>query len=129
MTVMSWGEQFRIGVESMDAQHQRLIEIMNRLHDLYEADASRDEQSKVLGELAEFTVKHFQDEEAHMEAIGYDRLDSHQTIHKQLLSEFASHQQAFEKTGELTPRFFNFLKLWLTAHIQGIDSKYADASR
>lgn len=59
-----------------------------------------------------------------MASIDYPLLDTHKRIHANLLEEFGAHKTNFEKTGELTTKFFSFLKLWLTAHIQGIDKKY-----
>ncbi len=127
MTVMDWSEALRLGVEEMDLQHQRLIELINRLHDLHEAEASAVEQGKTLDELAKFCVEHFTEEEAYMERVGFAGLAAHKHIHQQLLEEFTEHSEAFEKTGAFTSKFFSFLKLWLKAHINGIDRQYADA--
>lgn len=124
MTIMTWSDSLDIGVAEMNGQHQTLIEIMNRLHDQFEADAEMSEQKKTLEELANFTVKHFGEEEQYMASIDYPLLDTHKRIHANLLEEFGSHKTSFEETGELTTKFFSFLKLWLTAHIQGIDKKY-----
>lgn len=125
MAIMAWDEKLDIGVEAMNAQHQILIEIMNRLHDQFEAGASQSEQKKTLTELGKFTVKHFEEEEKYMASIEYPAIESHKRIHAELLQQFTDYQQAFEKTGELSSKFFSFLKLWLVAHIQGIDKKYA----
>jgi hemerythrin-like metal-binding protein len=114
-------------VAAMNEQHQILIEIMNRLHDQFESGASRVEPSKSLDELANFTVKHFRQEEAYMASI-YPTLDSRKLIHANLLEEFGVHRAAFEKNGEVTSGFSAFLKLWLEAHIMGIDKKYGTYS-
>lgn len=128
MTVMNWTEELDIGVDAMNQQHQVLIGIMNRLHDQFEAGADQAEQAKSLVELAEFTVKHFKEEEQYMAAIQYPTLESHKMIHAKLLEEFDTHKANFEKTGKLAGAFFTFLKLWLKAHIMGIDKKYGSYS-
>ena len=127
MTVLAWNDNFDVGVEAMNDEHKVLIEIMNRLHDLVENDASRLEQKKALEELGQYTVKHFADEEAYMASIGWDGLATHKLIHQKLLADFGTHKAAFDDGGELTSKFFAFLKIWLKAHIQGIDKKYGRA--
>ena len=47
-------------------------------------------------------------------------------IHQKLLETLKGHQQAIEQTGEAPQALFDFLKLWLLAHICGIDKKYGD---
>ncbi|HPG24436.1 MAG: hemerythrin family protein [Spirochaetaceae bacterium] len=124
MTVLAWSDAFDVGVDKMNEEHQRLIDLMNRLHDLYEGDASRSEQKKTFDELAKYTVKHFADEEAYMESIEWPGLVTHRHIHAKLLDDLGTHKAAFDKGGELSSKLFSFLKIWLKAHIQGIDRKY-----
>jgi len=48
-------------------------------------------------------------------------------MHQQLLREFAKHRTAFAAVGGRLPKaFFDFLKLWLTAHIRNIDARYGE---
>ena len=122
-------EKFSVLVQSMDDEHQRLIAIMNRLHERNEAGAGKIELAGIVKELAAFTVEHFKNEEAHMEAIGFPGLASHKLIHKDLLEKFGGYAEEFEASGELTDEFFLFLRRWLKAHIQGIDRKYGEHGR
>jgi hemerythrin-like metal-binding protein len=97
---------------------------MNRLHDQFQAGVGKLQQKKTIEELQKYTVKHFSLEEQYLASIDYPKLEAHKLIHASLLEEFGEHVAAFKKSGELTSKFFSFLKLWLTAHIQGIDMKY-----
>lgn len=124
MTIVAWNPNFDVGVDEMNEEHQVLIDLMNRLHDMYEADADRDEQGKTLEELAVFTVRHFTNEEKYMESIHYDKTDPHKRIHADLLANLGDFKEQFDRGQPLTSKFFSFLKLWLSAHIQGIDKKY-----
>jgi hemerythrin-like metal-binding protein len=121
--------KFGLGVREMDTEHQKLIGLMNHLHRLYQAGAPRPEQAKALGELVNFTVRHFADEEAYMEKIGYPELRVHTGVHKNLLARVTEYNNEFQKTGKLTDAFFMFLKTWLKAHICGVDAKYGAHSR
>jgi hemerythrin len=59
-----------------------------------------------------------------MDKIKFAGADTHKIIHKQLLEQVTAYITEFKKTGKLTDAFFNFLSVWLTSHIKGIDMKY-----
>jgi hemerythrin-like metal-binding protein len=121
--------KYGLGVHEMDAEHQKLVGMMNHLHRLFQAGAPRPEQAKALAELVNFTVRHFADEEAFMAKIGYPELRVHTGVHKNLLARVTEYNNEFQKTGKLTDGFFMFLKTWLKAHICGVDAKYGAHSK
>lgn len=125
MTFFQWDKRYDIGVADMNCEHQKLIGIMNRLHELYTAKAGKEATRKVVEHLVEYTKLHFAHEEAYMDQIRFPERHIHQLVHKDLLAKLEQHKQAFEKKGLLTDDFFSFLKRWLAAHILGIDTKYA----
>lgn len=121
--------KYSIKVQTMDAEHQKLIDYMNVLHTKVEQKASKDEIRKAIKDLGEYTVKHFKDEEAFFSTLeAYHLKDAHKKIHQDLLTKFKAHADNFEKTGQVSHDFFVFLKVWLTAHIAGIDMKYGEVS-
>ena len=118
-------EKYELQVPDMDREHQILIGHMNQLHDLYSRHAPRNQLALALDGLARYTVKHFQDEEAYMARTHYRDLASHKQIHANLLRKVGAHVSAFQASGTLNEEFFSFLRMWLKAHICGIDSQYA----
>ena len=121
--------RYALGVGDMDREHQRLIGLMNSLHRLYQAGAPRADQARALDELVSYTVRHFADEEAYMEKIGYPGMRIHAGVHRNLLAQVTEYSDGFRKTGRLTDAFFMFLKTWLKAHICGVDTRYSAHSR
>lgn len=119
---------YGINVPEMDREHQVLIGHMNTVHSLHQARAGRAVIGAALDELVAYTRKHFADEEAHMARIGYPGLRTHAGIHQQLLERVGAFAADFARTGALTDEFFVFLRMWLKAHICGIDIKYAQRS-
>lgn len=117
--------KYSVRVKDMDDEHIVLIDYMNKLYDRYKAGAQKDELAKLLKEFYDYTVKHFSDEEKFMESIKHQDIPTHKLIHQKLLERFQSYSDDFEKAGRLTEDFFQFLKIWLTAHIQGVDKKYS----
>lgn len=118
-------EKFSIGVGLMDSEHERLISIMNNLHHKFLNNESKSELMKVIKQLGDFVVMHFKHEEEYfMKIPSYIYKDAHKSLHTQLINKFTNHVNAFEKNGVLKEDFFDFLKLWLTGHIIGIDMNY-----
>lgn len=115
-----------LDIHEMDDEHQVLIKKMNALYAAVDQKKGASELGALVTDLAQYTVKHFADEEAYMEKIGFDGLPTHKIIHQQLLSQFNTFVDEFKKSQSLSPAFFNFLKVWLTSHIRGIDKKYSD---
>jgi hemerythrin-like metal-binding protein len=118
---------YDIRVAAMNQEHQVLVRIMNDLFRKNSEGAPRAELKKTIQELAEFTVKHFQHEEAYFDSLGYPEAELHKAVHQDLLKKFGTHVEAFERgDGKVSSAFFDFLKMWLSAHIQHVDRKYGD---
>lgn len=127
MTLLKWDASLSLGVGTMDAEHQELVAAMNRIHELAERKVDKTTLDVAIQRLAKLTEKHFADEEAHMNSIGFPDAKRHALIHKDMLQKIGTHYAAFQKGDGTVPKaFFDFLVHWLCAHIKGIDRKYAD---
>lgn len=125
-----WTEnEYGLGVHEMDEEHQLLISKMNRLYAAAEKGEGFSELKGLIDDLANYTVQHFSDEEKYMEKIGFTGLTNHKIIHQQLLKQFEGHVNKFNETREVDSKFFDFLKVWLSAHIRSIDMKYGDFAK
>lgn len=124
-----WSAKLEVHVPKMDDEHKILVSKINDLIDALDRhDRSADLPlvQKAFGALAEYTTKHFADEEAYMKSVNYPQLHSHQRIHKKLL------EQVGEFGGELTRgqlddmKLIAFLRNWLISHIMGVDMQYGE---
>ncbi len=128
--LFAWGDQFVLGVDSMDDQHRGLIEAMNELHRHHREGTTGSVTLATLAKLDRLTRSHFADEEAFMEATGFADLETHRLIHAKLLEQLSEQAAAVQSAdGAMSDELFWFLKRWLGAHIQGIDRKYALAAQ
>lgn len=129
-TFFAWNTaDYSVWVHDMDAEHQVLINIMNKLHDRHLAKASRTELKTIVDELVTYTKKHFADEEHYLDSIKFPEVKTHKVIHKQLLEKLEGFGKKFTLGEPLSQEFFDFLKGWLSAHIRGIDRKYGEFSK
>ena len=125
MSFYDWTPQLDVHVPAMNAQHKQILRLINQLHDETQAKVRPELIALTLGELGRVTVAHFAAEEQHMAAIGFPKLRTHAEIHRQLLEKFRSFVRIFEQSHSLGDNFFQFLKHWLSAHIQGLDKQYS----
>ena len=125
MPLMNWDSSLDVGVDKMNDEHQQILSLMNRIYDAREAGQTGPDIITLLERLGQVTIDHFRDEEAYMEKIGYPGITSHKLIHKDLLDKFTAFASEIRANGgEVPEKFLTFLKLWLSAHIRGIDMKY-----
>lgn len=123
--------KYSLAIAEMDHQHQLLIDVMNRLASRDSRGAPKQELQRLLDQLISVTVQHFRDEEEYMATKRYPKLDTHRRIHSELVAQLQGHVAAFAAgaSARLNPKFLEFLKFWLAAHIRGIDKQYADHVR
>lgn len=130
MSFFQWDpKKYSVNVDKMDREHEILIEKMNALYDAFDSGESFELTSQLLNDFAIYTATHFQDEETFMESIGYKEIENHKRIHKKILELFQEHLANFNENRELSLDFFDFLKNWLTTHIQGVDAKYGRVAK
>ena len=95
MSLLNWSAQLDIGVAEMNHQHQDLLDLMNGLHDAYEARRDFDTQKLCFLKLKMATIEHFEKEEKYMDKIQWSKLTTHKVIHQRLLAEFVNHEKIF----------------------------------
>ncbi len=123
-TYFPWdAAKYGLDIREMDDEHRIIIGKMNRLRVLHDEGQHFVAIEAGLKDLLEYTKKHFADEEAYMQRIGFPRLRIHQGVHAQLLGRLAEIHQQLRATRKLPDDVFAFFKMWLTAHISGIDTQ------
>jgi hemerythrin-like metal-binding protein len=119
-----WSKSYSVGVSQMDQEHQRLVDLINKLYAAMRAGKSSAAIGSILDELVGYTVTHFANEEKLMQESGYAGLDEQKREHKALVDQVSVIQQKYRTGTALGQEVMNFLKNWLNGHIQGSDKKY-----
>lgn len=71
MTLITWNDTLSVGVNEIDLQHQKLVQLINGLHEHMLKGGAHDIMQKVLDRVIQYTVMHFQTEAALMARHGY----------------------------------------------------------
>jgi len=126
MPLIQWSEDLSVGVEKFDSQHKKLIALINELHDAMKAGKGHLVLHKTLEELTSYTQTHFADEERIMKLYNYPGYNAQKIQHDKFVAELHELQQKIESNPlSLTIDVMNFLKSWLTSHIQKTDKAYS----
>lgn len=87
MTLLQWRDDFRIGIDEVDYEHQRLIELINSAHARLGEGAAGGGLDLLLGEIYAVVSSHFALEEKQMRARSYPALVEHKEDHEALLDD------------------------------------------
>ncbi len=120
-----WKAQYVLGVDAMDDEHKILIEKINSLVNGINQNVQKSEVQNLFNDLANYTKKHFSDEEKYMESIRYPDLKGHKLIHQSLLAKVGEFGRSISGVHFDSAALVAFLNDWLIKHIMGIDMKYA----
>ncbi|MGE9984521.1 hemerythrin domain-containing protein [Desulfovibrio sp. SGI.169] len=95
--MLQWQDRFCIGVESIDEAHQELFRIINKLHRLVRmGDRNvRWTAAEAVKYVRNYTLKHFQDEEAYMRSIGFRDYEAHKAVHAAMREDVIPRLEAY----------------------------------
>ncbi|MBF0124502.1 MAG: bacteriohemerythrin, partial [Magnetococcales bacterium] len=120
-----WNDSLSVDVPSLDQDHQRLIDITNRLHRLMKEGGDNRSIGLLLQELIDFTRTHFAREEDSMRACSYPDIDKQIEQHRALVKALDDMKSRFEQGDfALAIDLINLSKTWLVSHIMNFDMKY-----
>jgi hemerythrin len=126
MALMMWNNSYSVGVPAVDSQHNVLFDIINELHAAMMNGQAQSLTGPLLRKLLDYTNTHFKAEEAMMASAQYPALESHKVKHRELVKQVEDFINRFER-GEVSINLhlLNFLRDWLTNHIQKVDMEYS----
>ncbi len=128
--LIKWGQQYMLGITSIDDQHKKLVTLINELYRNFGSKANKTVTNKVLTELVEYTQYHFGFEEDIFHQIHYSDTINHIDQHKKFVSQVSEFYNKFRTDKEiLSMDIVDFLKNWLLKHILITDRKYVNKLR
>src|SRR5271157_4977354 len=94
---MEWNEQLSVGIPSFDKQHQKLIKLFNDFYDSLHNKDSRERVAFVIKGLKEYTVQHFNSEEAHMKLHNFPGYRTHKQEHDDFVMAVLDFEERFKE--------------------------------
>ena len=122
--LVEWREEFKVGVPSVDHEHQELIGLINAVHDRLGVPHSNVEIADFLGEIFARISAHFALEEHIMRAAGFSHYAEHKADHEHLLDEIRDIMDDYEDRRVFDERQLGErLRLWFTEHFRTHDAR------
>ncbi|MBP2653302.1 MAG: iron-binding protein, hemerythrin [Firmicutes bacterium] len=124
-----WKEEYRLGIEIIDEQHQRLMDIADRASALLRNELITDKYDKIvdiLQELKDYTIYHFASEEDYMKNIGYGKLLSHKVEHDDFVAKISNIDLSKIDNNQnlYLLELLDFVAKWIGSHILKTDKMY-----
>lgn len=120
--MVTWKEEYSIGVPVIDEQHKALFDIVNRVQSLLGDEFIVDKYDgivAIINELKEYTIYHFQTEEDYMLKIGYKKLFTQKVLHQDFVEKMNSidFSQIDNDQNKYLNEILYFVCDWLLMHI------------
>lgn len=120
--MFKWKEDYSIGVELIDAQHEELFNIANKAYDLLKNDFFTDKYDKIieiLEELKEYTIFHFKTEEEFMLNKKYKKFFSHKIEHDNFMQKIngVDLKKVDQEQQKYLMDILEFVVQWINQHI------------
>ncbi|MCV6639141.1 bacteriohemerythrin [Candidatus Albibeggiatoa sp. nov. NOAA] len=125
MALMEWTEALQLGLADIDAQHKKLVDIINQLDDAINAGQDSQALGDILGSLLDCAKSHFSFEEKMLQDHGYKAYPSHKAEHEAVIEKLGfMHQAYIANQAPDNQQVLMFLKIWLEDHIMETDKAY-----
>lgn len=122
MGLIHWGSALQVGHTAMDAQHEKLVGLLNALDTAVKQDNVKKVIGKIFYELNEYTFSHFIMEERLMHTHAYPDQANHIRAHTQLKTNVEKYQEDLAAGNPaLTLEVMGFLADWWSNHIMVTD--------
>ena len=107
--------EFLTGIEDVDKQHQRLVEMLTQLNKVRKAKYAENTQKQetvglVIVEMIDYTLSHFAFEEALMEDAQYKFYHAHKRIHEVFVGRAGEYKKRFDAKEDIADELYDVLK-------------------
>lgn len=130
MSFFTWTDDFLTGIDIVDRQHRRLVELINTAAPVLTANtpAQDAERQALFFGLTDYAGEHFRTEEELMRVQGLEPrvLEHHRQTHAKMLQDVLAWQERLA-SGDMQAgqEFLGFLAGWLMFHVLGEDQAMA----
>lgn len=124
MAYFDWADDMVIDGGAIDADHRRLVDLVNALHTATTEGRGREVVEGIMKELLEYTTAHLRREEAQMASVGFPHLERHKIGHDHFVAQLTELQKKYE-AGSITvaAQLSTVLRDWLSLHIRRSDKE------
>ena len=128
MALLLWQDNLNTGIQVIDDQHRRIVEMINQLH-AAQTGGLQLVVAEVIDELVDYTLSHFAFEEELMEEAGYPFCAAHKRVHEVFTKRVSEYRMRFQAGEDVVDELKSMLSRWLFNHIRNDDKAYSEQVR
>ncbi len=126
MSLLKWSNFFSVGVDDIDEQHKKIVQMLNDMYDGISDCQGNEATNRVLPELLEYTRQHFSFEEEYMKELSFPGYSEHIQKHSELTDQVQQLCDDLKNNIDVNQlELAVFLVDWLKEHIMDEDMQYA----
>ncbi len=123
--LIKWDNSMEIGVSKIDAQHKKLVDLVNEFYANLKDKEYNENVGKLLQGLIEYTEYHFDFEEKLIRQYVPEQIDQQIKSHRYFTDEIKDLKAKLDSGKNiLSLKITKLVKDWLINHIQGLDREY-----
>ena len=124
MSLLQWKPEYSVGDESMDVEHQEMIDLINEIYEKLESDPDPDQVEQCLGDIFSTVSMHFALEERLMRKNNYAEYQAHKDEHEKLLDQIRDLMDDFAADSSAgAVRLEQGLSDWFAGHFSTFDAR------
>ena len=130
-TNFAWNKNFDLQIPSINEEHKEIFARMAQIENLSKNFADKKAVLAAFDNLVEYTLEHFQSEEAFMRKINFPEIETHKKMHADLMAKLDKYRKEYVNSvyGAFPSSVFDFFQNWLLTHILIADKRYAEFAK
>jgi len=125
--MIPWKEEYNLGIDSIDAQHKQLINIINTLAREIKSGITEQDLDKTIVNMEKYVQEHFLFEEKFFTASLYEKTKEHIAEHHIFLEKTKEfRERALTGDVSLSLEMLGYLEEWFLHHVLVVDKQYVD---
>ncbi len=122
--MIKWYDKYSENISLIDVQHKNLIEIINKAGMVEKSSNSPKDVLKILDEMTEYALKHFETEERYMKEYNFPGYQSHSNEHIDFINTVLDYKnRAIYGDFQIASETHEYLVQWYVNHIQVTDKE------
>ncbi|WP_019554442.1 bacteriohemerythrin [Propionispira raffinosivorans] len=124
MAIVTWTDEFSVGIPKFDEEHKKLVTMINNLHAAMKEGRGKDTMEELLLGLTKYVNTHFSHEETLMAKYNYPNYEKHKKIHDDFKAKVIEYKCLYDKNLLPANQLLTVLRDWLIKHICDTDRDY-----
>lgn len=124
MPLIRWSSRLSVGVTQFDNEHQKMVEMINDLHQAMRTGKGAAKIGSIVDGLIIYVSTHFASEETLMQRHAFPGLEKHRAEHTALTKQVIQFQKEYHSGKAVPQSILLFIKGWLMKHILDEDKEY-----